>query len=56
MPLAIQNRKNVYNMQHNEDKKICFLLPDENSEGAAEIRDRTAEDTMAVTVPVKWHT
>ena len=39
-------------MQHNEDKN-CFLLPDESNEGAA---DRTVEDTMVVTVPVKWHT
>ena len=38
-------------MQHNEDKN-CFLL-DESNEGAA---DRTVEDTMVVTVPVKWHT
>ena len=57
-------------MQHNEDKN-CFLLPDENNEGAAEVRDRTIEDAlvpvkffvsnpeedaMVVTVPVKWHT
>ena len=42
-------------MQHNEDKN-CFLLPDENNEGAAEVRDRTVEGTMVVTVPVKWHT
>ena len=40
-------------MQHNEDKH-CFLLPDENNEGTAEVRDRTVEDIMVV--PVKWHT
>ena len=55
-------------MQH-EDKN--FLLPDESNEGTAEVRDRTVEDamvpvkyfvsnpeedTMVVTVPVKWHT
>ena len=41
-------------MQHNEDKN--FLLPDESNEGAAEVPDGTVEDTMVVTVPVKWHT
>ena len=35
---------------------LAQFLPDESNEGAAEVPDWTVEDTMAVTVPVKWHT